>query len=303
MRGLWRRCRLARLWGGKVRGDAGQYTLTAEPTLEATLRVLAGGLHTPLAGGTELMVAFAAGRLPVAPLLSIGHLRELRFITVEADAITIGAGTTFTDMRRHAVIATELAMLARAASWTGSIANQNRGTLGGNLVNASPAADCAPALLCYEAEVELISAAGRRTLPYVEFHLGYKKTALRVGELLRSVRVERRFGGYRSYIRKVGTREAQAISKVALAGLVRMRHGVVDDVRVGAASLSEVPMRCRAAEEALRGREISAETIAGARRALAGEVRPVDDIRSTAAYRAAVAGNLLAEMLANAGAG
>ena len=280
-----------------MRADAAMYDLSTQPTLDATLRLLAEGGHTPIAGGTELMVAFSAGRLPVRPLVSIAHLRELRFIQVDLETITIGSGTTFSDLRRNATIAAELPLLTLAASWTGSIANQNRGTLGGNLVNASPAADSPPALLCYEAEVRLISATGERRMPYTEFHLTYKRTALRPNELLHSVTIRRSWQGYQSYLRKVGTRNAQAISKVALAALIAMDGETIRDVRLGAASLSEIPMRCRRAEDVLRGRAITAQTIAEARAALLAESRPIDDIRSTAAYRAAVAGNLLEEVL------
>ena len=280
-----------------MRADASCYDLTAQPTLDATLSLLAERRHIPIAGGTELMVALSAGRLPVKPLLSIAHLQELRFIRVEPDVIVIGSGTTFTDLRRNTIIAAELPLLALAASWTGSIANQNRGTLGGNLVNASPAADSPPALLCYEAEVRLISASGSRVMPYTDFHLSYKKTALHPGELLHSVAIPRMFGGYKSYLRKVGTRNAQAISKFALAALVQMEGAVIRDIRLGAASLSEVPMRCRATEKVLQGQRITAQTIVAARAALASEAKPIDDIRSTAAYRAAVAGNLLEHLL------
>jgi CO/xanthine dehydrogenase FAD-binding subunit len=240
-----------------------------------------------------------AGRLQQKHLLSINHLRELRFIDVTPEAVTIGSGTTFTDLRKHPIIASDFPLLAQAASWTGSIANQNRGTLGGNIVNASPAADSPPALLAYEAELTLISAAGTRTLPYPDFHLSYKKTALRPGELLYGIRLERKFSAYRSYIRKVGPRNAQAISKIALAGLALLdeKTQVIQDIRIGAASLRETPTRCIAAERALLNQPVTPETIAAARAALASEARPIDDIRSTAKYRAAVAANLLEEFL------
>ncbi len=280
-----------------MRADAAMYDLSAQPTLDATLKLLAEGRHTPIAGGTELMVAFSAGRLPARALLSIAHLRELRFIRVQPETIVIGSGATFSDLRRNPTIAEELPLLALAASWTGSIANQSRGTLGGNLVNASPAADSPPALLCYEAEVKLISARGERVMPYTAFHLAYKKTATRPEELLHSITIHRSWRRYKSYLRKVGTRNAQAISKVALAALIAMEGETIRDVRVGAASLSEVPMRCRATERVLQGRSITRQTIAEARAALLSEARPIDDIRSTAAYRAAVAANLLEEVL------
>jgi CO/xanthine dehydrogenase FAD-binding subunit len=286
-----------------MRANVTEYSLVAPPTLAEALSVLASdpGL-TPIAGGTELMVALAAGRLAQKHLLSINHLRELRFIDVSEDTIVIGAGATFTDIRRHQAIAEDLPLLTQAAGWTGSIANQNRGTLGGNIVNASPAADTPPALLAYGARLTLISAVGTRMMPYGMFHLGYKQTALAPDELVYSISVPRRWPGYRSYIRKVGTRNAQAISKVALAALARISgDSMVEDVRIGAASLRETPARCSATEQALTGQTLTAATlpilVAVARAALATEAKPIDDIRSTARYRAAVAANLVEEFL------
>ena len=282
-----------------MRSDATQFALTAPPTLAAALQQLAAdpGKHTPIAGGTELMVALGVGRLTQHSLLSIQHLRELRFIQVEDAAIHIGAGTTFTDIRNSGPIATDLPLLIQSASWTGSIANQNRGTLGGNICNASPAADTPPVLLAYDATVTLISTSGRRTIPYVDFHLGYKRTALRPDELLHTITIPRTFSDYRHYIRKVGTRNAQAISKVALAAVVRMDGNLIADIRLGAASLADRPVRCSAAEAALLNKLIDEATIRSARAALAIEAKPIDDIRSTAKYRAAVACNLLEEFL------
>jgi CO/xanthine dehydrogenase FAD-binding subunit len=188
-------------------------------------------------------------------------------------------------------------LLSQAASWTGSIANQNRGTIGGNIVNASPAADSPPALLAYDATLMLVSNAGQRTLPYSEFHLGYKKTALRPDELLYSIHLMRRYQTYIGYIRKVGTRNAQAISKVALAALALVEGGVVQDIRIAAASLRETPSRLTATEQSLVGKRIDAEAVAQARAALLAETCPIDDIRSTASYRSTVAANLLEEFL------
>ena len=287
-----------------MRSNVAEYGLMAPPTLTEALQTLASDpRYTPIAGGTELMVALSAGRLDQKHLLSINHLRELRFIEVTPETITIGSGTTFTDIRRSAAIASDFPLLSQAASWTGSIANQNRGTLGGNIVNGSPAADSPPALLAYDATLTLISAAGTRTLPYADFHLSYKKTALRPGELLYSIHLERRFAAYRTYTRKVGTRNAQAISKVAIAALALIEGNTIADIRIGAASLRETPTRCTAAEQAILNQPLTPATlptlIAAARAALASEARPIDDIRSTAKYRAAVAANLLEEFLRN----
>jgi CO/xanthine dehydrogenase FAD-binding subunit len=286
-----------------MHSDVTQYDLTAPPTLDAVLAQLAAepGKHTPIAGGTELMVQLGVGRLAQHSLLSIQHLRELRFIREDATSITLGANTTFTDIRRNAAIARELPLLAESASWTGAIANQNRGTLGGNICNASPAADNPPVLLAYEATITLISTQGTRTIPYRDFHLGYKKTLLRPDELLHSVTVPTGFTDYRHYIRKVGTRNALAISKVALAAVAQLEDDRITDIRIGAASLADRPIRCTAAEEALTNASIAPSeleaTIRAARAAIASEARPIDDIRSTARYRAAVAENLLEDFL------
>jgi CO/xanthine dehydrogenase FAD-binding subunit len=292
-----------------MRSNPADYDLIAPSSLSDALAVLASepGVYTPISGGTELMVALGAGRLQARKLLSLNHLKEIRFIEVTEQSIVLGAATTFTDLRRHPAVASDLPLLAQAASWTGSIANQNRGTLGGNIVNASPAADSPPALLVYGAELTLVSRAGVRRLPYGDFHRSYKKTALRPDELLHSITVPRHHAGFSQYIRKVGTRNAQAISKVALAGMARIDPcdacpnavPTIQEIRLAAASLREIPARLTATEHELTGRPITPEIIARARVALACEVRPIDDIRSTERYRAAVAANLLEEFLSS----
>jgi CO/xanthine dehydrogenase FAD-binding subunit len=282
-----------------VRSNAREYDLIAPNSLDAVLQILADSPHryTPIAGGTELMVALSAGRLQTKKLVSLWNLEELRFIEVTPDAITIGAGSTFTDIRKHPVITEEFSILAQAASWTGSIANQNRGTLGGNIVNASPAADSPPVLLAYDAKITLVSARSTRKLPYRDFHLAYKETELEPDELLFSITISRNLKGYKTYIRKVGPRNAQAISKVAIAALARMKNNRIEDIRIGAASLREYPARLTATEQTLLGKTLSTATIAAARATILDEARPIDDIRSTAKYRATVAANLVEEFL------
>jgi CO/xanthine dehydrogenase FAD-binding subunit len=282
-----------------MRSNVTQYDLIAPNSLDAILQILASSPvpYTPIAGGTELMVALGAGRLQPRKFISLWNLAELRFIQVTPDAVIIGSGATFTDIRHHPTIARELSLLSQAASWTGSIANQNRGTLGGNIVNASPAADSPPALLAYDATLTLISINGTRAMPYRDFHLAYKKTALAPDELLHSITVSRNWKGYKSYIRKVGTRNAQAISKVAIAALARTHNGLITDIRIGAASLRETPARLIATEQSLLNQPITPETIAAARACILSETLPIDDIRSTAKYRGAVAANLVEEFL------
>jgi CO/xanthine dehydrogenase FAD-binding subunit len=282
-----------------MRANVSQYELIAPGSLDAVLALLAAepGAWTPMAGGTELMVALGAGRLAQRKLVSLWGIDELRQITANNDWLSIGAGSTFTDIRQNAIVAEEFPLLARAASWTGAIANQNRGTLGGNIVNASPAADSSPVLLVYEAEIELVSAQGSRRLPYNEFHLEYKRTVLRPQELVKAVHLPRRRCLQVEYLRKVGTRNALAISKLALAGVGEMQSGKVSTVRIAAASLRETPARLSATEAALLGYALNSERIQHARKALLQEVKPIDDIRSTANYRAYVAANLLEEFL------
>jgi CO/xanthine dehydrogenase FAD-binding subunit len=267
--------------------------------LTAVLNLIAAepGQWTPIAGGTELMVAFAAGRLNATKLVNLWGIPELRFIETKRDSIAIGAGITFSDLRHSAIVTREFPLLAKAAGWIGAIANQARATLGGNLVNGSPAADSSPALLVYDAEVELISARGRRRISYSAFHTAYKQNAMTSDELLYAIHLPRRFAGHSQYIRKVGPRRAMAISKVALAATAMVDDGVISEIRLAAASLAPFPARLRQTESALIGNAITAATIHAARNTLLKEAQPIDDIRSTGEYRKRVAANLLEEFL------
>jgi CO/xanthine dehydrogenase FAD-binding subunit len=282
-----------------MRGNPQAHELIAPGSLPAVLALLADapGEWMPIAGGTELMVAHAAGRLSANKLVSLWGIPELRFIRMDSESIAIGGGTTFRDVRGHAGIAEQLPLLAKAASWIGSIANQSRATIGGNLVNGSPAADSSPALLVYDAEVELISVRGTRRIPYSEFHTGYKSNAMTADELLLAVHMPLRFARHRQYLRKVGTRRAMAISKVAMACTALIEDGVIRELRIAAASLAAFPARLLQTEAALVGKRIDADTIEFAREALLVEAKPIDDIRSTAEYRKRVAANLLGEFL------
>jgi len=288
-----------------MRSDPADYQLVAPDTLQAVVSLLAAepGAWLPMAGGTDVMVQYAAGKLPARKLVSIWNLPELRRIEVLPNQIRIGAGCTYTDLREHQVVAREFALLASAAAWTGGIANQNRGTLGGNIVNASPAADSLPALLVYGAELILVSVRGERRLPYGHFHTGYKTTELASDELIRAICLSRQFGAYISYTRKVGARNAQAISKVCVAALGQVAGGVVEDVRIALGSVAPVPLRLAETERLVKGKQIEPSLLALAKETAAEEISPIDDIRSTARYRAVVAGNLVEEFLVKLGTG
>jgi len=282
-----------------MRSDPAEFDLVAPGNLYAVVALLADepGVWLPVAGGTDLMVLFAAGTLAARRLVSIWNLPELRQIEVFAHEIRVGAGCTYTDLREHVIVRQEFSLLASAAAWTGGIANQNRGTLGGNIVNASPAADSLPALLVYEAELILVSACGERRIPYRIFHTGYKKMELRSDELIRSVCLPRRFANYVPYARKAGARNAQAISKVCIAALGRLTGGAIEDVRIALGSVAPVPLRLPETERLLIGKTVAPSLLDAARKAASAEIQPIDDIRSTARYRAAVAANLVAEFL------
>jgi CO/xanthine dehydrogenase FAD-binding subunit len=278
------------------------YQLTTPASLDDALALISNepGVWKPFAGGTDLMVLLEAGKLLHRNYVNIWPLPELRGIEITDEHVTLGALTTYTDVQANAVLQREFPMLCQAASETGGLAIQNRGTLGGNVVNASPAADSPPALLAYDAEIELVSSGGSRWLPYDGFHTGYKQMTMRADELLARIRLPRRTSGVKQYYRKVGTRKAQAISKVCFAGVVRMGGTRVADVRVVLGSVAPIVLRCKQTEDAIRGKELNDATVKLARETLLREIVPIDDVRSTADYRLRVAANLLVDFLVTA---
>lgn len=282
-----------------MRSYPAEYEMVSPGSLEGVLRLMdqEPGQWLPVAGATEVMVMFSAGKLGARRLVNLWGLRELREIREEDGLLILGGGCTFSQIRNCEAVLKHFPLLAQAASWTGGIANQNRATIAGNIANASPAADSPPALLAYDAELELVSVRGRRRIPYREFHLGYKRTALASGELILSVVLKKHCDGYFSYGRKTGARNAQAISKVCMAGVGQVRDGLVEDVRIGIGAVAAVPLRLSVVEAVVRGERIDEAVIANARKALDGVIAPIDDIRSLAEYRRFVAGNLLEEFL------
>jgi CO/xanthine dehydrogenase FAD-binding subunit len=282
-----------------MRANVPKYEMRSAASLDEALALLADepGAWTVFAGGTDLMVLFAAGTLLPGRYLNIRALPELRGIEETSEHVVVGALATYTDVRRSDALSRLFPSLGRAASLTGGIAIQNRGTLGGNVANGSPAADTPPALVAYAAEVELVSASGSRWVPYDEYHTGYKQSVRRPDELIARIRLPRPAEGTRHYYRKVGTRGAQAISKVVLAAVARVEGETVAEVRVGVGSVAPTVVRCRGVEAALVDWPIDRDALFAARNALEADVAPIDDIRSSAAYRLRVAGNLLGEFL------
>lgn len=282
-----------------MRGFIPNYRVVSPANLTEALGTLARepGVWKPFAGGTDLMVLLEAGKLAHTNYLNIWNLNELRGIEVSETHVTLGALTTYTQVQADPVLRSEFVMLCQAASETGGLAIQNRGTIGGNIVNASPAADSPPALLAYDAELELSSSAGSRWLPYHGFHTGYKQMLLRPDELLTRIRLPRRTSHQRQHYRKVGTRKAQAISKICFAGMAAMSDSTITEMRIVFGSVAPVPLRCVQTETALRGQKLDANTIANAKQTLAQEIVPIDDIRSTKNYRLQVSLNLFIDFL------
>ncbi|HEY6460941.1 MAG TPA: xanthine dehydrogenase family protein subunit M, partial [Polyangiaceae bacterium] len=263
-----------------MRSDLADFELVTARTLaEAHERVAAG--YRPIAGGTDVMVMLSSGKLAHHRWVDVWGLGELRFVRVADDAIELGALTTYTDVRRHPVLVAELPMLVQAASETGGIAIQNRGTLGGNIGNASPAADSPPALLAYGASVVLASRRGERTVPYEGFHTGYKKTVAEPDEMVVRVVVPRSKERRVHYYRKVGPRRAQAISKVCFAACVERDGARVTSARIALGGVAPVPVRALEAERAM----VAGEPLPVVSAALARAIAPIDDVRSTSAYR------------------
>jgi CO/xanthine dehydrogenase FAD-binding subunit len=280
-----------------LRASLPSYELIAPENFGDALEILAQGqgVWKPFAGGTDLMVLLEAGKLPHRKFVSIWRFPELRRIEVSPESMAIGALSTYTEIQRNEILQREFPLLCRAASETGSVATQNRGTLGGNIANASPAADSPPALLVYDAEIELISAKGNRRLPYRDFHTGYKKMQMRDDELIWRIHLNRTSKQRKEYYRKVGTRRAQAISKICFAASASVEKGLINDVRIALGSVAPTVLKAAETEKTLRGEKLSSALLKSAQTTIGSEISPIDDMRSTAAYRRRVAQNLLAE--------
>lgn len=283
-----------------MRGYVPDCDVRTPASLAEALELLAAepGIWRPMAGGTDLMVPFNAGNLPYQRFLDLSRIEALRGITEDDGSICFGAFTTFSEMRDFPGVHRHFPNLVKSARVTGALAIQNRGTLGGNIANASPAADTPPSLLAYDAELELVSSRGTRRVPYEAFHRGYKQMDLASDELVAKIRVPKPQGLGFHFYRKVGTRQAQAISKVCLAAYARIEAGRVAEIRIGLGSVAPTPLRARQAEALLRGQPVAELPVAAAREALMADICPIDDIRSTARYRRVVSGNVLEQMLA-----
>jgi len=264
------------------------------------------GRVRPIAGGTDLMVQIT-GELGEPPerVVDLWGLDELRGIREDGDALVLGALTTYAELRRSPLIARHLPVLAEVAATIGAAQIQNRGTIGGNIANASPAGDTLPLLLATDAEIVLGGPRGERSVAASEFFPAYRRTARADDELVLRVRIPLR-ADRQVRFRKVGTRRAQAISKVVMA-LSWITVGGASSagswtgVRLALGSVAPTPIRALKTEAALEGAIPTQEVGDRAAAALESEIEPIDDVRSTAAYRRAVAGRVLHRLIRDEG--
>jgi CO/xanthine dehydrogenase FAD-binding subunit len=265
-------------------------------SLPEAYRLLTDGADAPpmpIAGGTDLLVQLTGELIePPEAMVDLWRLDELRGIAVEGGALVLGALTTYTEMRRSPIVAEFLPALAECAATIGAAQIQNRGTLGGNIVNASPAGDTLPLLLATDAEITLGSATGERAVAASDFFTGYRRTGRRRDELVLRVRVP--LGERQVRFRKIGTRRAQAISKVVMALSWKADgDGAWRDVRLALGSVAATPIRAHATEGVLAGAHPDEATAERAAETLREEIHPIDDVRSTADYRRTVAARVL----------
>lgn len=281
-----------------MRGAPSTMKVLAPKSVEEALRLYARQPRAvPLAGGTDFMVVWNTGTANGRTVIDLSRLREWSGIKVSKDKVVIGALTPHAVIRDHADIQAKLPLLSQACATVGGLQIQNRGTIGGNLANASPAGDTFPPLSVYEAVVHAASARGKRRIPLSGFFAGVKKTVLAEGELIEAVEVPIPPKPTRQFFRKVGTRAASAISKTVAAGLLWLDKGVVVDVRLALGSMAPTVRRLQAVETFLAGKQPAGPVIDKAVDMLVEDVSPIDDIRSTADYRINVSRNLIRRFL------
>jgi xanthine dehydrogenase small subunit len=274
-------------------------TVVSPTNLEEVYELLAerGRRAKIIAGGTDLMVTFNAKSLAAGEFIDIWGLNELRGIDDEGETIRIGALTTYTQLIRSPLIQLSAPALVEASRTIGAIQIQNRGTIGGNIVNASPAGDSLPVLLAFDAELEIGSIRGVRRVSFNNFYTGYRQTVMEPDEILLAVRLRKLKPRERSFFFKVGTRRAQAISKVVMAVKVGTTGAEINSISIALGSVAPVVVRAFRTESLLTNAILNATIIEEARRTVSLDIAPITDVRSTEHYRRTVTGNVLARVL------
>lgn len=280
-----------------------EFDFASPKTLDAACQLLAQTGGRVVAGGTDVIPRLQRHMFPATTLVDISRLDALRFITTEDNEIRIGALTTYAEMLESPLLQEEAPVLLEAARTVGCPQTRYRGTLGGNIANASPAGDTLPPLLVLNAEVKLVSAAGERVLPLSEVLLGPGQTAIRPDEVLHSVAFQRLEGPYGSAFFKLGKRKGMNIAVVSVAVLMRLvADGTIAGARVAFGSVAPTAVRSKHSEAVLNGERPTAEVFERAARAALADISPISDVRSTAAYRRHASMTLLRRALETAAA-
>ena len=281
-----------------MRGDSSTMELLRPASAHEALRAYAKRPEAlPLAGGTDFMVAWNMGLLNGRAVLDLSAVEEWARVRVSTSAARLGALVTHAQIQEHPILRKQFPLLVEACATVGAAQIQNRGTIGGNIANASPAGDSFPPLAVYDAVVIVSSAAARRRVPLLDVFAGVKKTTLAKGELIEAVELPYAPAPSRQFFRKIGTRAAQAISKTVGAGLLWIHAGKVADCRIAFGSVAPTVRRLRTVEDFVRGKRLTPR-LAGEAAALAErDISPIDDVRSTRRYRLAVTANLVRDFL------
>ncbi|MDO8501945.1 MAG: FAD binding domain-containing protein [Gemmatimonadaceae bacterium] len=272
-----------------MRTAVSEIDLRTASSLDEALGILKAERRTPVAGATDVYVALNFGTFAPRKFLDIWQLDELRTISMHGDTLVIGALTSYTSLIQSHIVGERVPMLVKAARLVGGVQIQNRGTLGGNVANGSPAADGVPVLAAADAVIVLRSTDGERHVPITSFYTGYRTTVMRADELIVAIEILPIEG--KQWFRKVGTRAAQAISKIVMAAVRAPLP------RIALGSVAATVVRLPETERALAA-GVSAEDAA---EILGHEISPIDDVRSTADYRRRVAQNLLRRFWAETG--
>ena len=282
-----------------MRGDPATMRVLRPRTIEEAVATYARHADAvPLAGGTDFMVAWNAGGENGRLILDLGAMTSWKRVRESGGGLRIGALATHWQLQHDPRVAKRFPLLVEACATIGGRQIQTRGTLGGNIANASPAGDTFPSLAVYDARVRVLSAAGRRTLPFLDVFEGVKKTTLAPGELIESIDIDYPKKPTRQLFRKVGTRAASAISKTVAAGLLWLRKdGTIRELRFALGSMAPTVKRLRAVEAFVAGKAPTGKVVEEAVGLLEQDVSPIDDLRSTRFYRLEVSKNLLRAFL------
>lgn len=255
------------------------------------------GRFPVIAGGTDIVVQLRAGAINPKGLVDISGINELKSIEEKDDVIEIGALATHAQVTSNELVLKHLHVLALACGTVGAIQIQNRGTIGGNIMNASPAGDTLPVVMALDADLVSQSVKGERVISAAKFYTGYRKTAVANDELLTHVRFRKTGKDEIQRFYKIGTRRAQAISKVVMCVRAKVWHGGIEDIAIAIGSVAPTVIRARGTEMLLKGRAVNSALIDKARHSIEDEIHPINDVRSTAEYRRFVCGSLITRFL------